>query len=231
MATGLVAFVSADGLRWKKLRDEPVLTKSMVPFPYMFDSQNLAFWSPSEGKYVSFFRVFEGKIRRICRAESDDFVNWKAIQLMEYQNLDGSSAPLSISTRTRRTLLPRSASLCRDGRPLHARSPGFDGRGGEGDRREPELFQGHLRRDLHDEPGRQRVRPHVFGRIHSPRDRRAELGLTDELSGVEHRADWSDRDVGVRESGLCPAFSPPPSLQPPARRLRVGSGPYEGERW
>lgn len=94
MTTGLVAFVSADGLRWKKLRDEPVLTKSMVPFPYMFDSQNLAFWSPVEGKYVAFFRVFEGKVRRICRAESADFLNWKAIQLMEYQNVEGSPAPI-----------------------------------------------------------------------------------------------------------------------------------------
>ncbi|SIO41603.1 hypothetical protein SAMN05444166_4522 [Singulisphaera sp. GP187] len=94
MSTGLVAFVSADGLRWKTLRDEPVLTKSMVPFPSMFDSQNLAFWSPAEGKYLTYFRVFEGKVRRICRAESDDFVNWKSIQLMEYQDAEGRPAPV-----------------------------------------------------------------------------------------------------------------------------------------
>ncbi|WP_406697886.1 hypothetical protein V5E97_03445 [Singulisphaera sp. Ch08] len=94
METGLVAFVSADGLQWKKLQDKPVLTKSMVAFPYMFDSQNLAFWSPAEGKYLAFFRVFEGKVRRICRAESTDFVNWKAIQLMEYKDANGRPAPI-----------------------------------------------------------------------------------------------------------------------------------------
>jgi len=94
METGLVAFASADGLHWSKLREEPVLTKSMVPFPYMFDSQNLAFWSAAEGKYLAYFRVFSDKVRRICRAESDDFVNWKSIRLMEYRALDGGPAPV-----------------------------------------------------------------------------------------------------------------------------------------
>jgi hypothetical protein len=89
MESGLVAFVSPDGLRWTRLRDEPVLTKEMVPFPYMFDSQNLAFWSEAEGKYVCYFRVFQDGFRRICRATSDDFVNWSAIELMEYRRAEG----------------------------------------------------------------------------------------------------------------------------------------------
>jgi len=94
MGTGLVAFVSPDGLKWTKLREQPVLTKSMVPYTYMFDSQNLAFWSETEGKYLAYFRVFKDKLRRICRAESDDFVNWSNIQLMEYQTRGGEPAPL-----------------------------------------------------------------------------------------------------------------------------------------
>jgi hypothetical protein len=89
MSTGLWAFVSPDGLRWKKLSETPILTKENVPFKYMFDSQNLAFWSPGEKKYVMYFRVFEKNVRRICRAESDDFVNWKNITLMEYRGADG----------------------------------------------------------------------------------------------------------------------------------------------
>ena len=93
MESGLVAFVSADGLRWRKLRDEPVLAKSQVPFPYMFDSQNLAFWSETERKYICYFRVFESKVRRICRATSDDFVTWSAPELMQYRHGDGA-APL-----------------------------------------------------------------------------------------------------------------------------------------
>ncbi len=72
--SGLVAFQSADGIRWKKMRDEPVFREGM------FDSQNLAFWSTAEGKYVMYFRTFkkiDGKgVRWISRTTSEDFVNW-----------------------------------------------------------------------------------------------------------------------------------------------------------
>jgi hypothetical protein len=94
MDTGLVAFVSADGLRWEKLQEKPVLAKDAVPYPYMFDSQNVACWSPAEGRYVAFFRVFSDKIRRICRAESDDFVTWRNVTLMEYRGADGGETPI-----------------------------------------------------------------------------------------------------------------------------------------
>jgi len=93
--TGLVAFVSPDGLRWKKLREEPVLTKEIVATgQHMFDSQNLAFWSPTEKKYLAYFRVFQDKIRRIARAESTDFVNWSKITVMEYRGQDSSPVPI-----------------------------------------------------------------------------------------------------------------------------------------
>ena len=67
---GLVAFASADGLRWKPLRKEPVLTRGA------FDSQNVAFWSQSEGCYVCYFRVFREGKRWIARATSRDFLHW-----------------------------------------------------------------------------------------------------------------------------------------------------------
>ena len=57
MSSGLVALVSADGIHWKKLREEAVITTEMVPYSYMFDSQNLAFWSAHENQYVCYFRV------------------------------------------------------------------------------------------------------------------------------------------------------------------------------
>ncbi|MCB1061844.1 MAG: hypothetical protein KDN20_02855 [Verrucomicrobiae bacterium] len=93
MESGLVALVSADGKSWKKLREEAVIPGSMVPFPYYFDSQNVCFWSEAEQKYVSFFRVFENKIRRICRITSDDFLTWSEPVLMEYQH-EGGDAPI-----------------------------------------------------------------------------------------------------------------------------------------
>lgn len=93
MSSGLAALASPDGLRWRKLRDKPILTKSQVPFKAMFDSQNLAFWSESEKKYLLYFRVFQDGFRRIARATSDDFVTWSAPELMEYR-VPGGTPPV-----------------------------------------------------------------------------------------------------------------------------------------
>lgn len=90
---GLLAWSSPDGIHWKKMRQQPVISKEMVPFKYMFDSQNVAFWSQQEQRYLCYFRVFEGGIRRICRSESDDFIHWSKPVLMEYRH-NGESAPI-----------------------------------------------------------------------------------------------------------------------------------------
>lgn len=75
-SAGLVAFASADGIRWKKMREEPVFREGV------FDSQNLAFWSETEQKYVMYFRTLktvDGKrYRWISRTTSDDFLRWTA---------------------------------------------------------------------------------------------------------------------------------------------------------
>ena len=89
MESGLIAWKSADGLRWQRLGAQPVITKAMVPFKYMFDSQNVPFWSAAERKYLCYFRVFEDKIRRIVRSESDDFLHWSPPVLMEYRHPSG----------------------------------------------------------------------------------------------------------------------------------------------
>ena len=75
---GLLAFVSADGVHWKPLRPKPVITNGA------FDSQNVAFWSRTEGCYVSYFRVFIGGMRAIARATSKDFVTWSDTAAMRY---------------------------------------------------------------------------------------------------------------------------------------------------
>lgn len=91
--TGLLGFVSPDGRRWRKLRDTAVIpTKASFKFAWMFDSQNLAFWSESEQKFISYFRIWE-RVRRIGRAESRDFVNWSEPVLMTYVT-DGRESPL-----------------------------------------------------------------------------------------------------------------------------------------
>lgn len=72
--SGLLAFASADGLRWRPLQEAPVLKGPA------FDSQNLAFWSAAEGQYVCYFRTYkriDGKgFRWISRATSPDFRRW-----------------------------------------------------------------------------------------------------------------------------------------------------------
>lgn len=80
--SGLVAFVSEDGFRWKRIQQEPVFRKGI------FDSQNVAFWSEEEAQYVCFFRTWtEGEyagFRTISRTTSPDFVNWSEPETMDF---------------------------------------------------------------------------------------------------------------------------------------------------
>ncbi len=75
--TGLMAFVSADGLRWKKLRAQPVFPP---PSAFSLDSQNISFWSAAERQYVLYFRTWKKigntNYRWVSRATSDDFLTW-----------------------------------------------------------------------------------------------------------------------------------------------------------
>ena len=84
LSKGLVAFSSDDGIHWKKLRDEPVLTGEP------FDSQNISFWSESEGCYVCYFRMWvkagEKLIRSVGRSTSPDFFNWSPPVTMDFGN-------------------------------------------------------------------------------------------------------------------------------------------------
>ena len=85
-STGLVAFASADGIRWKRLREEPVLKP--LPGKMMFDSQNVAFWSPVEKRYVAYCRLLTNNLRSIIRATSTDFLAWSSFDHVP-ANLDG----------------------------------------------------------------------------------------------------------------------------------------------
>lgn len=83
--SGLVAFVSGDGIHWQKLREEPILPPSEET---RYDSQNVAFWSPSEERYLCFFRTFkqvgDSRYRWISRSASKDFLNWTEPKEIEF---------------------------------------------------------------------------------------------------------------------------------------------------
>ena len=68
--SGLVAYVSADGIHFQKLQEKPIITGGA------FDSQNNVFWSDHEQCYVCFFRTFKNGVRWITRTTSTDFFNW-----------------------------------------------------------------------------------------------------------------------------------------------------------
>ena len=80
--SGLIAWTSPDGLHWTRLQEEPVVTGGM------FDSQNVAFYSESEGKYVCYLRTWTGSgysgFRSVSRATSDDFVTWSDPVAMDF---------------------------------------------------------------------------------------------------------------------------------------------------
>lgn len=75
---GLHAYQSPDGLRWQRIRPEPVLTDGD------FDSQNLAFWDSQRKCYVDFHRKGRDGVRDIMTATSPDFVTWSKPEYLSY---------------------------------------------------------------------------------------------------------------------------------------------------
>lgn len=86
--TGIVACVSPDGLKWSKLRDESVFGDN----GWVFDSQNLAFWSEAEQCYCLYYRRASGSKRAVARATSNDFINWSKPEQMIFSNT-GTGTP------------------------------------------------------------------------------------------------------------------------------------------
>jgi hypothetical protein len=77
------AHQSADGIRWERMREEPVMDQ------YAFDSQNLAFWDETRGEYRAYVREFSGRemgkgCRGIMTATSPDFLEWTEAEWLEY---------------------------------------------------------------------------------------------------------------------------------------------------
>ncbi|MCC6240557.1 MAG: hypothetical protein IT448_09695 [Phycisphaerales bacterium] len=82
VTSGLHAFASADGVRWRRWRNEPVFHDQ----GYVFDSQNVSFWSESEHCYVLYYRKFVEGIRTVARAESKDFLHWTEGRVMTFSS-------------------------------------------------------------------------------------------------------------------------------------------------
>ena len=90
----LFAFISADGIHWRSLQEEAILSSEDMPFPHLhlFDSQNVVFWSDLEQCYLCYFRVWDG-LRRVARTTSQDFRTWTPAVMMQHVHDDGESGP------------------------------------------------------------------------------------------------------------------------------------------
>ena len=75
---GLIPLGSPDGLHWRPLAKEPVVTEGA------FDSQNLAFWDPVLGAYRAYWRVFDEGRRDIVTATSPDLLHWSESTPLAY---------------------------------------------------------------------------------------------------------------------------------------------------
>ena len=78
----LFLHLSADGFRWEKAQDDPIL---VTPFPNAFDSLVCLFWSTAEEKYVLYSRYMvdtqgrprrKGGLRSVFRSTSPDLIHW-----------------------------------------------------------------------------------------------------------------------------------------------------------
>lgn len=83
---GLQAFLSADGVRFKPVRQKPVIAKGA------FDSLNLAFWDTVAGVYREYHRDFR-KGRDIRTGTSPDFVKWTDPEFLSYEAHRHGSEP------------------------------------------------------------------------------------------------------------------------------------------
>ena len=78
---GLIAYKSADGVRWTKMADRGIITNGF------FDSQNLIFWDKVRGEYREYHRDFVAKVPRerdIKTSSSRDFMSWPDPEWISY---------------------------------------------------------------------------------------------------------------------------------------------------
>ena len=70
--SGLIGFTSPDGIHWTRIQKEALFRDT----DWVFDSQNVPFWSETENCYVLYYRKSLNGIRAIGRATSPDFHSW-----------------------------------------------------------------------------------------------------------------------------------------------------------
>lgn len=88
----LFAFSSPDGIHWKKMQSEPVMTKGA------FDSLNVVLWDDQVKRYRCYSRSWTGSnytgFRAVQSSTSEDFLHWNEPVSNSYRGADGSEPAL-----------------------------------------------------------------------------------------------------------------------------------------
>ena len=74
----LMAFVSADGIHWKRLQDNPIITEGS------FDSHNVVFWDTTRNEYACYLRIGREGKRSVARTTSKDFLHWTKSEPLDF---------------------------------------------------------------------------------------------------------------------------------------------------
>ncbi len=85
---GLGAYASADGIHWRLMVEERIITEGGM------DSQNVAFWDSEAGLYREYHRCCRGRLpgdnfsgnRDVMTSVSEDFIHWSEPHLIEYSD-------------------------------------------------------------------------------------------------------------------------------------------------
>jgi hypothetical protein len=82
----VVAWVSADGVRWRKLREKPILRTNVYG---SLDGDFSFFWSATENRYVMYTRYYTSRDssgrRSIARTASPDLFDWSPLVPMTFE--------------------------------------------------------------------------------------------------------------------------------------------------
>ena len=78
---GLYGLVSADAIHWERVQEDFIITDE----GWVFDTQNIVFWSEMEQSYVMYYRKTFDNVRNIARAISPDFLHWEKQGLVDFQ--------------------------------------------------------------------------------------------------------------------------------------------------
>ena len=210
----LSAWASPDGIHWRKLREEPVMTAKNVAGDWAFDSQNVAFWSPSEQRYVCYFRKFTVDVRTVSRVTSQDFLHWSSPEPMRYSDT-GTTRPANQLYTNQTQPYFRAAHLRGDPRAVHGGAESRHRRRGQGPRCSSRVLQRHVGCRADVDARRQPIRLPVWPSVSQARHRDAELGLANQLSGAERHRDRADGNVAVRAVRLRPEIGPCAALHAP----------------